>query len=220
MTVTHVQTSAGSRLNDAVGRRRITRASACIVGALALGALSGCGSHEAPAEDAAAGQAAEAALDEATASDAATDAESDTEHTGAASGSCLEGRWIADNAFFLESMREFGDEIQSVTGEVTLDFAPDGTLTTTYADWRITAFTEGSEVIIVRAGTDTATYEATDSMLSMTETATGSMITLSGGGMEMAIDPEPVSYQQAGYECDAGAAQVTTPDGIMQLTRS
>ena len=59
-----------------------------------------------------------------------TDSEADATPRGTDPASCLVGSWAADNAFFLVSLREYGDEFNNVTGQVTLNFAGDGTLTT------------------------------------------------------------------------------------------
>ena len=141
-------------------------------------------------------------------SDATTDA------TG-----CLYGTWTADNAFFLSAIREFGDEVKKVTGEVVLTFAPDGALTTEYRAWEITAVSEGAEVTITRDGADLARFEATDSTVTLEDTAVGSNLVLNAAGAEMAITPVPAAYTDAPYTCDTAAATITTPDGTLQLLR-
>lgn len=150
-------------------------------------------------------------------SETAAPAETDAPVLGAEE--CVVGSWLADNAFFLASIREFGDEIKSVTGEVVITYATDGTLTTDYRAWEITAVAEGNTVTILRNGTDTGEYTATATGLSFADTAMGSALTLSGAGLNMAIDPEPAAYTDLPYTCDASALTLTTPDGTAEMTR-
>lgn len=133
--------------------------------------------------------------------------------------SCLHGSWLADNEFFLASLREFGDEPTSVTGEVTLTFTAGGSVTTQYSDWRITAIVEGRETIITREGIDEGTFAADESQITINETRMGSVLTVSTGGMDMTIPPEPVNYSQAQYTCAASDASISTPEGTAILSR-
>lgn len=142
----------------------------------------------------------------------------DTAGSDAATG-CLYGTWTADNAFFLSAIREFGDEVKKVTGEVVLTFAPDGALTTEYRAWEITAVADGEEVTITRDGADLGRFEATDSTVTLEDTAVGSSLVLNAAGAEMAITPVPAAYPDAPYTCDASGATITTPDGTLQLLR-
>src|SRR5690606_5924764 len=81
-------------------------------------------------------------------------AEDDDAEAGAAldPAACLVGTWRADNDFFLAAMRQFGTQVTSVDGQVTVAFAADGSYTTGYADWTITAVEEGIEVTVRRDG--------------------------------------------------------------------
>src|SRR5690606_9191369 len=98
---------------------------------------------------------------------------------------------------------------------VTLDFADDGSLTTEYADWLITAVAEGIEVTIHRVGTDTGTWSVTGDTVSLIDTLVGSKMTVAGGGMEVALDPDPIVYTDVSYTCDQSAASIITPDGTL-----
>lgn len=51
---------------------------------------------------------------------------------------CLPGTWLADNAFFLERILKFGNEVHGVNGRVNFSFDTDGTFTTEYQDWVLT----------------------------------------------------------------------------------
>lgn len=132
---------------------------------------------------------------------------------------CLHGTWLADNAFFLERIQEFGDEVHGVSGRVILHFAADGTLTTEYQDWIISAVTEGMEVQIIRAGVDRGTYTISGQTLDLHETDIGSTLTMKRGSLEMPIDPHPAVYDGAAYSCGTDDATIETIDGALGLTR-
>ena len=132
---------------------------------------------------------------------------------------CFNGTWLADNEFFLASFREFGDEPTSVTGEVHLTFAADGSVTTEYSGWRITMVVEGGESVITRNGVDEGTFTVNDDRVTIHEHNMGSVMALSAAGMEMVIPPEPVDYSEARYMCSASEASISTPDGTVLLSR-
>lgn len=132
---------------------------------------------------------------------------------------CLQGTWLADNAFFLERIQEFGDEVQEVSGRVMLHFAADETFTTEYQDWIISAVAEGMEVQVIRAGVDRGTYAMSGQTLDLKETDIGSTLTMKRGSLEMAIDPHPAVYDGAAYSCGVDDATIETTDGSLGLTR-
>lgn len=148
-------------------------------------------------------------------------AEDDDAEAGAAldPAACLVGTWRADNDFFLSAMRQFGTQVTSVDGQVTVAFAADGSYTTGYADWTITAVEEGIEVTVRRDGVDEGEYSASDTHVSLRDVRIGSTLVMTGQGLDMAVDPAPASYADAPYTCDAGAAVITTHDGELQLRR-
>ena len=109
---------------------RITTVPALLI--VALLSVAGCAADGAGSEADAAGAVTaettsppvpEAAEPESAAAeeDAVTDA-----------AACLVGDWLADNDFFLTSLREFGDETTSVTEHLTLTFTGDGAVSTRY----------------------------------------------------------------------------------------
>lgn len=132
---------------------------------------------------------------------------------------CLTGTWLADNEFFLEGMREYGDETQSVTGDVFVTYGDDGTLTTDYQGWLITFLTEGIPGTISRDGVDTGTFTATADTVTIRDTSMGSAMLVTAGGMAMPVEPTPISYENVPYTCSATNASLTTIDGEMRMTR-
>lgn len=145
--------------------------------------------------------------------------ETEEQHDFGDPASCLVGEWTASNEFFLASIRQFGDEIKSVEGEVVVTFGADGTMVTDYRGWLITAVAEGVTVTIQRTGTDRGIFEATESTVTIQDQQMGSVLQMSGEGFGMTVDGEPAHYVDAAYTCDATAAMVTTPDGAMQMSR-
>lgn len=132
---------------------------------------------------------------------------------------CLTGSWLADNAFFLAALKEFGDQPTDVSGEVIVTFGSGGALTTDYRNWQITAVTEGIKVKLNRTGTDKGTWSADDKNVTINDTDMESKLTMTGPGMNLTVDSNPAHYTDAAYTCSATAATVTTPDGAMKMTR-
>ena len=153
---------------------------------------------------------AQASTDEAEAEKTAADFDPAT---------CLEGSWLISNEFFLAAIREFGDEIKTTEGEVVTTFAADGTMTTEYRGWLITAIVESHTVTIQRDGTDTGTFSAAEDTVDLIETQMGSVLVLSGPGPAMTVPAEPMHYTSAPYTCDQSSATINTIDGAAQLAR-
>lgn len=145
--------------------------------------------------------------------------EDPTEAPAADPEHCLEGVWLADNAYFLASMQELGDGVDSVLGQVNLTFLADGTMTTEYIDWQITGSGEDGAVIISRSGVDGGVYTVADSTLTLEETEVGSSMTVSMGEMEMPVTPTPVVFADAPLTCAATSASVDAPEGTLKLSR-
>lgn len=133
---------------------------------------------------------------------------------------CLHGTWVADNAYFLTALQEFGDAIDGVSGQVTLTFSPDGVLSTEYVDWLITGSNDGVAVTISRTGVDTGAYSISGVDLAIAQTDVGSSMTVTAAGTAMPIAPDPTIYSDATFTCDAASATITTPDGMMLLSRA
>lgn len=147
------------------------------------------------------------------------DDENDEDTFATDPASCLVDTWRADNEFFLAAMQQFGGQVKSVDGLVTVDFAADGSLTTTYNAWTMKAVEEGVEVTVTRNGVDTGEYSASDEVLSLRDVHVTSVVTLSGQGFDMSVDAVPADYHEVSYTCDATTASVTTPDGTLKLHR-
>lgn len=134
--------------------------------------------------------------------------------------SCLHGRWVADNDFFLAGVQEFGDAVTSVEGKVVLEFFPDGTVETDYQEWLVTGAADGQEVQISRVGLDTSTYSATPTTLTVVDDYVGSMLAVSIGEQVMVLDPQPITATDVAYTCSASSVRIVTPDGELKLSRN
>lgn len=196
-----------------VARRWIAPSAAVL---LAL-TMTACASETEPGGSAEEPSAAPTTSTGAPTTDAAADP--DTTRQDSDPAPCLVGTWLADNEFYLVSIREYGDEIKDVTGQVTLDFAGNGTLTTTYQDWLITAVVEGTEVLISRDGTDTGVFSVAGDTVDLADTAVGSTMALIAAGTTMPVTPWSMEYTGAALTCDPSTASITTVDGTLLLTR-
>lgn len=188
-----------------------------VIGVLGL-ALSACAPQSVTASGGSASSTAPQASSEAVANEeVAEDDETASEFSHPAE--CLLGPWVADNEYFLAAIRAFGDEIKSVEGQVIVEFAEDQTMTTDYRGWLITAVSEGQTVTIERTGIDRGEFEAGEATVDLRDIEVNSALVVSGEGMAMTVESEPVNYASAAYVCDASTAAITTPDGTMQLKR-
>ncbi len=142
--------------------------------------------------------------------------------TQVASGpSCLHGTWLADNEYFLATLKDYsaGASAESVTGKVYVSFDADGTMKTDYRGWTIDVSYEGNETKIRRDGVNTGTYSTTNDSLDFAEKKVGSTMTLTVAGVDMAITPEPATQIGANYTCTATAAAIEANDATLKLTR-
>lgn len=178
------------------------------------GGLAGCASSSPTAEP------TESPTVPAPSTESSSAAEQEVDQAAADPATCLHGTWLADNAFFLAALSEFGDEAQSVDGRVVLQLDADGTLTTDYQGWTITFIVEGEEARLERSGVDRGTFSAAESSVSVAEADMGSTVTLYTPEGDLTIAPDRVNYVDAPYTCGDDRASVTTPDGVLELTRS
>ena len=193
---------------------RRTLLPALAVAALLVGCASAAPADELPA--ASPEPAAPSASDESPAEPVESEESAEEDADPAA---CLHGTWLADNEFFLQQMREFGDEAQRVEGRVTMDFAGDGTVTTEYADWELTMLVDGIEGTLRREGVDSGTFEVLGDRVVIRETSMTSVLTATIAGMEMDFESDPVDYSDAALTCSVDEATITTSDGVVVLTR-
>ena len=131
----------------------------------------------------------------------------------------MHGTWLADNEFFLATLRDYSEGAESVTGKVFVSFNADGTMKTDYREWTINVSYEGNEAKIRRHGVNTGTYSVTHEEMDFAEQKVGSTMTLTVAGVEMAITPDPATQLGASYTCSATVAAIEANDATLKLTR-
>lgn len=120
-------------------------------------------------------------------------------------------------SYFLTKIRELSDDVRSVTGEVTVTFADEGSMTTAYDGWTISSVSQGIPTTINRVGTDVGSFTADDTLISVKDLQMGSTLEVSTAGHAMTVTPTPIDYVDAAYTCSATVASITTPDGPLRL---
>lgn len=151
--------------------------------------------------------------------DSDTELEPEPELEALEGAECLYGTWLADNDTALAGMRQFGDQIKSVEGDVYVEYREDGTFTSDYQDWTIFAQEQGVDVTVHRHGTDHGSFTATDTTITQSDEDMGAVITMTSAGMEMEVPAAPWTYTDAPYTCSESELVITTADGDSVLTR-
>lgn len=132
---------------------------------------------------------------------------------------CVYGEWLADNNSALAGMTQFGDQIKSLEGNVYVTYNEDGTFTTDYQDWTISAHQDGVDITIHRHGLDQGTFSATDTTITQRDETMGAVITMTSPVGTLEVPAEPAAYVDAPYTCTATELVLSTPDGEGRLTR-
>lgn len=145
------------------------------------------------------------------------DDESDTPGSADLSASeCLVGEWLVDNShmgLFFKRMAQQGGgggvTVSEPVGDVIISYGAGGEYRVTYDDWTLKASQDGMSFSMVRSGTDSGTYTATDDGdLTVNETSMGSVVTINlpMGAMEVSSEPTLTSAQ---YTCIGNLHSVT-----------
>lgn len=135
-----------------------------------------------------------------------------------ASSECLHGTWLADNQFIFASATE-EVSFDEITGEVFLTYAPGGTLTTDYREWRMVSSNEGEQVTVTRNGVDHGEYTLGNGTISFTDLELTSVLTVSAADVEMTQVPEPVNQRDIAYTCEGDLTTMETSEGIFSMKR-
>ena len=131
---------------------------------------------------------------------------------------CTVGSWVADNASFGTRFDEFAGGVIadfSVTGEVLVDIAVDGAVTTTFSEFLITAVIPEagtSEVGISGVESSTITF-ADDGTYSVIVGKVESIQVLSANGVVLMSgpSPQPAFYVDGTYLCSRDDLVLTFP---------
>ena len=145
------------------------------------------------------------------------DDEGDSPGRGDLSASeCLVGEWLVDNSYmglFFKRMAQQGGgggvTVSEPVGDVIISYGAGGEYRVTYDDWTLKASQDGMSFSMVRSGTDSGTYTASDDGdLTVNETSMGSVVTINlpMGAMEVSSEPTLTSAQ---YTCIGNLHSVT-----------
>lgn len=176
-------------------------------------------SEQSPADD----DAADTDADDTDADDT-DDGETDTAQS-ASPTDCLVGTWLADNkqlgALFKSAAAgtDAAGAVSDPTGTVLMTFGPEGQYGVTYEAWTMTVAQDGVTMELIREGTDTGKYQATDEgAVEWTEATMGSVATMKGpaGSFEVPGDPSKASGT---FVCDDNTLTVTAEGSTSAFDR-
>ena len=210
-------------------RSRLTSSFAAgLLTLLALGGLSACGEAETTQAGASSGSDASATEPEPTTDeDAETDGEdSDTDAAQADSSTgCLVGTWLADNArlgaIFKSAAAGTGaaGALSDPTGTVLVTFGPEGQYSVTYDAWTMAMEQDGMTMELIREGTDTGKYEATDAgHVEWSETKIGSVAIMKSPAGKYEIPGSP-SDTSGTFACERDSLEITAAGSTTGLDR-
>jgi hypothetical protein len=198
------------------------RSAAAALAMLTMLALTGCGEDEdqTQASSTAGSSTSTAAPEEVDDEDDAAENSDDEILTGEA---CLYGTWYLDNDVFKALLEQAGGEVRSVTGWAIVSYHPDGTSAAAFDEWTTVATYEGSMATMVRNGEDLATYSVSGDTLTTTETAAGSVLTMTmlvnGQEMTMQAPHEEFSVTTGTFTCEADTLTISAQGATSVLLR-
>ncbi len=145
---------------------------------------------------------------------------------------CVVGSWLADNStidsgIFSVLPAEISGMIETgvSSGTVTLDIAADGTLTSTFDNFAVSAnLTDGSASVASTVSgkeSGTATFAADGSFSGdITNSDTKMQVTFNGAVMFDGASPVPIVHGSGTYTCAQDQLQITTPGDPLVATYS
>lgn len=131
---------------------------------------------------------------------------------------CLVGTWLADNETFGEGFmataQSHGGTGSVPTGSVVVTYGADGKTTTRYSKWTIKGTPkDGPTGTVIREGTDTGKYEATEQGdITLTDVTMKSVITVKGPSGSMKIDAIPQTIKGK-FVCEGDEMAVDSAGG-------
>lgn len=177
----------------------------------------------------------EAASAETTTTEAPVETTTTTEATASAGGSsCVEGTWLLDIQSFISLMEDefvaagFGaDAISANDGTYVVTMGSDGTFSAERDEWGFTVETEDGTFTMSISGTETGTWSADDSTI--TVTVDSSDVTVSStaevDGQVVTLPNSPVAVPDAvaensAYQCSGDVLTVTNEGVVITLNRA
>lgn len=191
---------------------------------LALGGLSACnddqetestgtGSDKSSSEPSSTGSEA----DDADGDD--TDAAQNASPTG-----CLVGTWLADNKqlgalFKSASGTDAAGAVSDPTGKVLATFGAQGEYGVDYQNWTMKVSQQGMTIELVREGTDTGKYQATDEgAVEWTEVTMGSVATMKSPAGSRQVPGEATSTSGT-FVCEGDNLEITAEGNTSAFDR-
>lgn len=188
---------------------------------MALGGLSACDDEKTTAQSH--GSSSEQSPSDGDATDGDGD-DSDTTQNASSTG-CLVGSWLADNKQLGALFKSAADgtaaagAISDPTGEVLVTFGPEGQYSVTYHAWTMTMSQEGMTIELIRKGTDTGTYQATDEgAVEWTEATMGSVATMKSAAGTFEVPAEP-SEASGTFVCERDSLEITAEGSTAAFDR-
>lgn len=147
---------------------------------------------------------------------------------GLSTAECLIGSWAVDGPSYLKLFGAGSSGLSgalSISGVATMDFA-EGTVTSKYNQWTVTAASAEGDMTLVTNGVEEAQWslDSSDTFTAVaTESSLATTLTVSIGGQEMAV---PVGNEAQGVDltsfavvCEEQVATFRGSEGFLVLNR-
>lgn len=203
-----------------------SRLAAGLLTLVALGGLSACGDDE----RAAGGSGDSGSSSEQSPTDTAdtdsvdTDGDTDAAQT-ASRTSCLVGTWLADNkqlgALFKTAAAgtDAAGAVSDPTGKVLVTFGAQGEYGVDYQNWTMKVAQQGMTIELIRQGTDTGKYQATDEgAVEWTELTMGSVATMKTPAGSHQVPGEATSTSGT-FVCEGDNLEITAEGSASAFNR-
>lgn len=206
-------------------RRLTSRFAAGLITLLAIGCLSACAKDEQTAQGGASGSAGTSS-EQSTSGDDFNETDDDSSAAQNASPTgCLVGTWLADNkqlgSLFKNAAAgtDAAGAVSDPTGKVLLTFGAQGEYGVEYQNWTMALSQDGMTIELVREGTDSGSYKATDDgSVEWTENSMNSVVTMKTPGGSHQVTGEATSTSGT-FACEQDTLEITAEGSTMALDR-
>lgn len=195
------------------------------LGLVTLGGLSACDDKDVDQTQGSGAASGESSSEQA--SDSTTGDSTDAPAAQSASSTgCLVGTWLADNqqlgALFKSAAAGTAGagSVSDPTGAVLVTFGPEGQYSTNYDAWTLTLAQQGVTVELVRNGTDTGRYDASDDgAVEWTEVAMGSVASMETPAGTQQLPASAPATTSGTFTCEQDALEITADGSTTALQR-
>lgn len=142
---------------------------------------------------------------------------------------CLPGSWLLDNGTWRDLVAHQasseGATVRTPTGSVLLTLGEGGSYSVAYSAWEIRIETADGTAVMTRKGTDSGSYDATESRVTLHETSSGSsidgVVETSSGSFPLPTGTSQAEFaEQFGFTCENDALTATVDEGVLLLSRA